>query len=64
MPFIDIEQQRKYHRDRMRRLRNIKYSGYTTDNVTPMKEKEMTMTLLNGEVVALKKESSVWLYRP
>ncbi len=39
----------------MRRLRNIKYSGYTTDNVTPMKEKEMTMTLLNGEVVVLKK---------
>ena len=41
----------------MRRLRNIKYLGYTTDNMTTKKEQEMTMTLLNGEVIILKKRS-------
>ena len=57
MPFKDIEQQRKYHRERMRRLRNIKYLGYTNDNMTTKKEQEITMTLLNGEVIILKKRS-------
>ncbi len=39
----------------MRRLGNIKYVGYTTDNVTIKKEDQMTMTLLNGKVIILKK---------
>ncbi len=55
--FLKIYKQRKYHRERMRRLRNIKYLGYTTDNMTTKKEQEMTMTSLNGEVIILKKRS-------
>ena len=55
MPFIDIEKRRQYHRERMRRLRNAKYLGYTTANVTIKKEQQMTMTLSNGEVIILKK---------
>ena len=55
MPYINIEKRRQYHRERMRRIRNEKYLGSTTRNETIKKEREMTMTLLNGEVIILKK---------
>jgi hypothetical protein len=40
-------------------VKNIKYSGYTTDNVTAKKEQEITMTLLHGDVVASLKKRIV-----
>ena len=62
MTFIEIEKRRQYHRERMRRLRNIKYAGYTTNNMTTNKEEPMNMTLLNGEVIFLKKRTDIGLY--
>ncbi len=62
MTFIEIEKRRQYHRERMRRLRNIKYAGYTTNNKTTNKEEPMNMTLLNGEVIFLKKRTDIGLY--
>ena len=62
MTFAEIDKRRQYHRERMRRLRNIKYAGYTTNNVTINKEEPMTMTLLNGEVIVLKKRADIGLY--
>jgi hypothetical protein len=46
----------------MRRLRNVKYAGYTTDNVTTNKEEPMNMTILIGEVIVLKKRTDIGLY--